>query len=538
MQDVAQAQVVVEEDEHNNNRRRCLLLVVGLLIVVGVAVGAAVAASGGGSGDKDASNKEIEEPDTSSPISKAPISIATTMTPSGSPNKEECLGVDISGSGECYSLCPSGADPAYPNRKLPRLIFNEEPLTCEYFDLLIKDNPGTPEWCQDIHLLTLAGFCGCPCVPKVNHCSFCPDGSKPANGGLTTPLFGDLCNDLNDFFSYFSAEECASDYSSQFLSDSIYCGCPNVEPACTMCDKGSPTDLQVPYQLLNDEPVTCLTWSAYADELIANGAGTCNGDIRFYGGYCGCENIERPYACTFCPDGSPVPNKFVETPYRKDRCGDLERYVSFFTESQCNSAALTDIQEQYAFHCNCPNTSITCSLCPEGSELIPDQVVTLASGPLTCQEISHEVSILSAEDCAKNQPQPTAELCCSGYSSFSCPVCPDGSSVPDPDKATQFINNIDTCGQVEELFATVIREDCASNQESLDVEAYFCGCPGAESPCSLCSNGLSPPDPSRAADMEATSCGEVDALIRTLTATSCQEQKVAVLSNRAACCDE
>lgn len=191
-------------------------------------------------------------------------------------------------------------DLQYTDRHIPLLSLssdNSNP-TCGEVVQFISVNDGDFSDASCSALQEYQGYCGCPASPVKNECSFCPNG-----GTISTPdkVVSDVftCQDLEDFVSFLTVDQCISDDRDfkQIQAYAFVCGCPNVQPSCTLCPSGtiSPSGST----RIDDEGVTC---NEYAEYVLALTEGTCTvlrDEIQDYASVCGCGTPVAP------PTGTP-----------------------------------------------------------------------------------------------------------------------------------------------------------------------------------------------------------------------------------------
>merc|ERR1712087_202394 len=132
------------------------------------------------------------------------------------------------------------------------------------------------------------GYCGCPATTVKNECSFCPNGGTIAEPSkVVSDVF--TCQDLQDFVSYLSADQCVvgdSDFD-QIQAFAYTCGCPNVQPTCSLCHDGeSPPS---PSTLIGDnDGTTCGEYNDYILTLTKNSCDLQRSQIQGFASACGC----------------------------------------------------------------------------------------------------------------------------------------------------------------------------------------------------------------------------------------------------------
>ena len=180
-----------------------------------------------------------------------------------------------------------------------------------------------------------------------------------------------------------------------------------------------------------------------------------------------------------------------------------------------------------------------CHLCPDGSDVqfpYSDRIVPNFSlgqykdPPCSLLEAYIRQSIATT-DCELIQKQ--AGFCgCPGIEpKNACSLCDNGSSPGAPDRLTA---EGDTCELLDEYISFMKDEDCQSDGgKFLLAHAALCECPGAEPKCTLCSQGLPPPD--RAQEVQDGTCGAIEDLILTFSEEQCVEFDRAMITNGIRC---
>lgn len=202
------------------------------------------------------------------------------------------------------STCPLCAnhgshDVTFDGRHIPLLSLPLNPNpTCGEMVNFIAANDGDLSEAGCLALQEYQGYCGCPETAPTNQCSFCPNG-----GSVATPdkVVSDVftCQDLEDFVSFLSADQCAAgdrDFE-QIQGFAFTCGCPNVQPTCTLCFDGqSPPS---PSTLIGDSSGrTCAQYSDYVHTLSEMSCTLQKPDIDAFATNCGCGRPVPPPTAT------------------------------------------------------------------------------------------------------------------------------------------------------------------------------------------------------------------------------------------------
>ena len=180
--------------------------------------------------------------------------------------------------------------------------------------------------------------------------------------------------------------------------------------------------------------------------------------------------------CSVCKDGSAVPNPSLplalpDIPQLANTtCGIVESGISMFPLDSTTCTGLVGAAN-LDFLCGCPGSVQLCSLCPNGTPPgNPD--LSFPGLNVTCTDIDDGLAFLGETSCSKISANISIfqELCgCPGVMP-SCPLCEDGSMIPDP---TFPVLGADffTCGGLQ-LFPTNSTEECTALQASGGVYWY------------------------------------------------------------------
>ena len=124
----------------------------------------------------------------------------------------------------------------------------------------VNDGDLSNAGCQALQ--EFGGYCGCMDPPPPdNGCTFCPDGSPPSNPDkVVSELF--TCQQLHDFVLFAPLRYCDGTEAEDGMMESAdlvlmrafayNCGCPGVEPACTLCPNGNSIPQERHNQLSGD----------------------------------------------------------------------------------------------------------------------------------------------------------------------------------------------------------------------------------------------------------------------------------------------
>ena len=139
------------------------------------------------------------------------------------------------------------------------------------------------------------------------------------------------------------------------------------------------------------------------------------------------------------------------------------------------------------------DTSTRCQLCEWGEITTPDKVISIPEYEFSdsCGTLETVVPLMLNEGTPEcDLIQSMSSLCgCPKPQYSSCPLCPDGSSVPDPDRqvtwlSDQFGGFAPTCEMVEAYVASLSEtvETCVA----LQLVSSYCGCPALPNYCKFC----------------------------------------------------
>lgn len=316
--------------------------------------------------------------------------------------------------------------------------------------------------------------------------------------------------------------------------------------ACSMCSTANVTianpDRIIPFLSVSGESSpSCQTVYDFAPKA---GEMVCE---LFQGqaAYCGCPETSGPVnVCALCPnvaDSTTVPD-FV-TPF-EDTCGELEEYISYMSEAECESDRVKQMQRTN-WLCKCPNSETPCSMCPDNTVDLAreDSVIPFFSLPNnnnpSCLEIRNIATLIDPDDeefdCALVQEQ--AGFCgCPDIEPLNiCTFCPDGSDPANSDLQTP---TTDTCDDLNTYYSYFDSEGCDTLvATSIASMGFLCGCPGVEANCELCdgTEGMSDPNKEDSGTPGLT-CGDLETLVSTLTLGACDSQAATIQAGRSACC--
>ena len=219
--------------------------------------------------------------------------------------------------------------------------------------------------------------------------------------------------------------------------------------------------------------------------------------------------LEAQSNCTICSGGVTANLSIPE-------CQGYEHDASLLPPPP-DPGCLT-LQLQGFVQCGCPTAPAngTCTVCPDGSNV--NGSIRIPGGNYTsCQQLATVASFVPVEsDLCTNYFQAHAAWCGCQDATPSCPLCPDGSPVPDPNFTFPGLGGaIATCAFFDytaQISGASSEEDC----QQARVTAFACGCPGVKPNCTLCANG--DPPPLSATSPAGIACDILE-LVATLSAT-------------------
>ena len=206
---------------------------------------------------------------------------------------------------------------------------------------------------------------------------------------------------------------------------------------CTLCANGSQNyqASKVVPRNSGDPPVnvTCQDYATRNQYVRQGFTGYCNDTARVRSrAWCGCDGM-KPVCDLTCNNGNPPSDLSKQTPVLGTTCERFVYEYSTLTQSECGNALYYVNYDAKAFCCNEPAPN-TCSICPSGTKLMPNQKVrTEFYGYATCGDIQSYANYLYAGACPlflaqllDNPVNPSSECCVStgggsssGYNSRS-----------------------------------------------------------------------------------------------------------------------
>jgi hypothetical protein len=400
------------------------------------------------------------------------------------------LGVFRAAGANPCTLCPNGEDFIFPDARIPYFVLpGEKAPTCSSlaFAASILDEEST----MCARYKENAGFCGCSDMDAKNLCSFCPDDGIPTRSNLVLPS-GDTCRDLYTYVSYFDEDQCSSIQYDAIVANGDLCGC--------------------------DEPSK--------------------------------EGVRRGEVCTFCPDGSFPPEPEFNLDLAGLTCGEYATFINSLTQTECEVQSARGTFELFAFQCQCPGATPPACSRQENPQLCTVSLLrTVEEENCECYSFcdgnfvgcdSYPGNFLGA-DCSG-----VAISGCNFASAIddsgACNLCPD------------FTNNITNSDAVLPPFSGItipgIREptcqDLVNFIQQRDSEevcetartrlAYYCGCEGTQSSCTLCPGGLDPSFQDTIATGDVT-CAEFANTVLTWESGTCEigESYLQIMAARCGC---
>ena len=322
-----------------------------------------------------------------------------------------------------------------PDRQLPR---QTEGFTCgsvaSNHKLVTELLVGSSGNCSaDVQIY--GQYCGCPSIAENDgeKCNFCRFGLHPSKD-LSTPVYNDSCVELANFVSSLSGELCSANSATDILACGAYCKCPSSIPTCSLC----PIFTDTPLQLWNNVSLfnmTCRDLNAYVSIFTADQCTSYQDDLREAAGICGCP----PLSCSLCQsDNLQLPDISILSRLSNYSCAELNGIIGGFSKEDCTAshALIAENNEQ------------CCIQKPPGAVLYPSFLTSAPSSP-------------SMSGTPSMAP------------SFSCSLCPEGVSPPNPD---QVLSKGDTCGELSYLANGLSFDECILQKDVLTRHAVSCGC--------------------------------------------------------------
>jgi hypothetical protein len=307
-------------------------------------------------------------------------------------------------------MCPDGTSAiATPDKPVPFLNLPELPNpTCQQvvdYGLLIDEE----ETFNCDNIVALAGYCGCATAINntntndtttvQNACPLCKDGTPVPNADALR--FGVTCRQLEEYMSYQTTAQCATELGQSLSRMDSLCGCPNAaQPSCAMCPDGT-SDIAHPdwvipfFSIPNIKNPTCMDAVSFA-AIQPDGYEQCNA-FSVPAGYCGCANLVPSNACSLCPGGEAPLNLDMVIPDQTFTCNDLYTYIPFFSQALCDTNTVLGMQ-RLAYTCGCPSAQPECTLCIDGS-MVPEPEKVFHEDGSTCGGLQETVSQLSGQVC-------------------------------------------------------------------------------------------------------------------------------------------
>lgn len=160
-----------------------------------------------------------------------------------------------------------------------------------------------------------------------------------------------------------------------------------------------------------------------------------------------------------------------------------------------------------AFQIGCCNSPpyLHCDVCADGSEFQRDLVVPIGQAGQrdpSCAENQYRRAsingVFEAGVCADTQIQRGGFYCGCPNEVQQCYICPDQTSVSNPQKSEAFVLGAN-CKGIEYYFSLFNEEECNGIKFNFGIDySHFCECEGYEKEetgqCNLCSGGIRNPD--------------------------------------------
>ena len=459
---------------------------------------------------------------------------------------------------ECYMCDDDTNNLSNPDRLVPFYEFlgNSFSSTCqELADFYTLYDTDDPELSTCDFVKVESGYCGCQSNidnSPVNACKLCSDGSAPVNGDKYIEEFKMTCSQLESYMRYIPADQCEMPWIVDFMRFDYFCGCAAATAPCPICSDGTTEianpDAIIPYLIIpNNENPTCrqlatLGVIAEPGELVLDDCSIFEAQADF----CGCPGATKPLeSCEFCSDGAVPPNPSLITPFG-DTCEELSEYLSFLPSDQCDNDRIGFIKRQ-DFFCGCPSATTSCALCADhGSNAIAfaDRRIPLLSLPLntnpTCQEVVEFMAVNDGDlsDAGCSALQGYAGYCgCPETTVISeCSFCPYGDTPSNSDKV---VSDLFTCQGLHDFVSFLDKDGCSEDSNDfrqIQAFAYICGCRNVEPICTLCPEGIDPPNGNQfTGDSDGTTCVEYAEFVASLTYDQCTNQESEIIATASVC---
>jgi len=319
-------------------------------------------------------------------------------------------------------------------------------------------------------------------------CTICPDGSDLPFPNRTI---------IEDFISPGSTTCKEMEENNNITCKSrrryaSYCGCPNVEPPCTICPDGSAVpepNLIIPFPDLAN--ITCGMYDLLVTQVFDSDK--CDEYQTMLAAFCGCLDIE-PECLTMCADGSFLAQEYIHVPLfvedgKNVTCGDMQLRVNAgdFAQPDCSNAFYMG-----EFGCGCTPQEAACSICEKGT-ILPDLTLEALS-PFQCSELAGFAFGISKFDqqCVAAQGVDGVYCGCDNpvASDKICRICGEDNLLVDPNRVITFRDQKISCGNLE-YSSNVLDIFCEFPTE----ETSACCVPETMSPAPSQSPSEAPPSP-------------------------------------------
>jgi hypothetical protein len=287
------------------------------------------------------------------------------------------------------------------------------------------------------------------------------------------------CGQLALAFPFFEDE--FSCVFTQFAF-SAQCGCSSELGACSFCADGSdPAEgFEDVVALTDDEDgseTTCadlafgLPFLPVDDDFPA----ICSGVQFATYTSCGCAALpESTGSCSFCADGSELPESFKDVLVTVDdygteiTCAQFAAGTFFLPEDDIETCA--GVQFLASTSCGCPAPTGGCTLCADGSA-VPDESLELFPDS-TCGELSFQANFIDADECSALQVTAGIYCGCDSTVENVCRVCGGTQLLPEVGRPIIFEGEEEVCGYAE-FMANTMPEMCSSMQETYGPQCCF-----------------------------------------------------------------
>ena len=201
---------------------------------------------------------------------------------------------------------------------------------------------------------------------------------------LSKDLVGDYCgcNSVADNDSQDGSDPTQQNHTDS-TGDNIFVHPTPLSPRCSFCPVGEIPDANQTLNVTGIPFKTCGQMRDAIETLLPADTDTCSFQQDAFGTMCGCElpPIEEP-RCSFCLDGSPVPEEFLNKEISfldpvaglNPTCGLIE---AIGKSQQVEGSDTCLLVQSFGAYCGCPAIEDHCVLCEEG-DMIADPDITVS----------------------------------------------------------------------------------------------------------------------------------------------------------------